>query len=55
MNSLERFNIEMQEVRHEIKIASGYRKKDLIRKLHRMDKQRAEYIGLRGKANSKKA
>lgn len=43
MNSLQRHKQEMERLKEEIKIATGYRKKDLLKKLRRMNKEMAEY------------
>lgn len=43
MNSLQRHKQEMERLKEEIKIATGYRKKDLLKKLRRMKKEMAEY------------
>lgn len=43
MNSLQRHKQEMERLKEEIKISTGYRKKDLLKKLRRMNKEMAEY------------
>ena len=43
MNSLQRHKQEMERLKEEIKIATGYRRKDLLKKLRRMNKEMAEY------------
>lgn len=43
MNSLDRYKVELKRVKEEMKNATGYRKKDLLRKVRRMEKDIAEY------------
>ena len=43
MNSLQIHKQEMERLKEEIKIATGYRKKDLLKKLRIMNKEMAEY------------
>ena len=43
MNSLQIHKQEMERLKEEIKIATGYRRKDLLKKLRIMNKEMAEY------------
>lgn len=42
MNILQRHKQEMERLKEEIKIATGYRKKDLMRKYRKMQNELAE-------------
>lgn len=44
MKALERHDAKMQELKREIYLAKGYRRKDLIRQFNRMEKERNEYL-----------
>lgn len=43
MNSLERYKKELNELRQEMREATGKRKSDLLKKVRRMEKDIAEY------------
>lgn len=44
MKALERHDIKMEEIKREIYLAKGYRRKDLIRQFNCMEKERNEYL-----------